>query len=63
MTVVTRTHFLRPYSLRGAAQESRERSIRRLLDLGLLRDHLGRKCVLLSYEEAEKRLKERRVEE
>ena len=49
-------------SLKGAALESRQQSIRKMLDYGLLRDNEGRKMVRLEYEDVERRLKERNYE-
>lgn len=63
MTSVTRVGYLRPAShertLQDAAWDSRLRSVRRQLELGLLRDEQNRKLVRIEYVEAETRLKER----
>lgn len=64
MTIASNTHHLRPAWIKivGAAKESRAKSIKRLLDQGLLRDHLGRKLIEADIIEVEQRLKARRVE-
>lgn len=63
MTIATNTHHLRPNWIVGAAKESRARSIKRLLEHGLLRDHMGRKLVPADPLEIERKLKERKVED
>lgn len=36
MTIITRTHYLRPYNLSGAAKRSRAEKIKKLLEVRLV---------------------------